>query len=67
MPTTKLTDGTAPGYTKPANASSDPDPQSTLVESPGSIATTATTSVQAQGILMNSPYHFLTGQGPNGS
>jgi hypothetical protein len=65
----QLTDGAAPGYTKPADASRDPDPQSTLAEPPGSTATTATTttSVQAWGIFMDSPYHLLPGQGPNGS
>jgi hypothetical protein len=65
----QLTDGAAPGYAKPTDASSTLDTQSTPAEPPGSTATTATTttSVQAQGILMNSPYHFLIGQGPNGS
>jgi hypothetical protein len=65
----KLTDGAAPGYTKPIDASSDPDPQSTIAEPPGSTATTTTTtiSVQARGILTNLLYHFLIGQGPSGS
>jgi hypothetical protein len=40
----KLTDGAAPGYTKPADASSDPDPQSTPAEPPGSTTTTTTTT-----------------------
>jgi hypothetical protein len=40
----QLTDGVAPGYTKPADASSDPDPQSTPAELLGSTATTATTT-----------------------
>jgi hypothetical protein len=51
--------------------SSAPDTQSTPAKPPGSTATTATTttttSVQAWGILTNSPYHILLGQGPNGS
>jgi hypothetical protein len=65
----QLIDGVAPGYTKSADASSDRDPQSTPAKPPGSTATTATTTtlVQAQGILTNSPYHFLIGQGPNKS
>jgi hypothetical protein len=40
----QLTDGAATGYTKPADASSDPDPQSTPAEPLGSTATTATTT-----------------------
>jgi hypothetical protein len=40
----QLTDGAAPSYTKPADASSDPDPQSTPTEPPGSTATTTTTT-----------------------
>jgi hypothetical protein len=65
----QLTDGEAPGYAKPPDATSAPDTQSTAATSTGSTATTATTttSVQARGILTNSPDHFLTGQGPNGS
>jgi hypothetical protein len=65
----QLIEGATLGYTKPADASSDPDPQSTPTKPPGSTATTTTTttSVQASGILTNSPYHFLIGQGPNGS
>jgi hypothetical protein len=40
----QLTDGAAPGYTKPADASSDPGPQSTPAEPPSSTATTTTTT-----------------------
>jgi hypothetical protein len=63
----QLTYGVAPGYTKLADPSNDTDPQSTPAEPPGSTATTTTTitSVQTWGILTNSPYHFLIGQGPN--
>jgi hypothetical protein len=65
----QLIDGTASSYTKLADASCAPDTLSTPAEPPGSTTTTATTttSVQAQGILMNSPYHFITGQEQNGS
>jgi hypothetical protein len=40
----QLTDGAAPRYTRPADASSTPDPKSTAVELAGAIATTTTTT-----------------------
>jgi hypothetical protein len=61
------TDGAALDYTILADASNAPNPQTTAAEPLGSAATTTTTSIPAWGILMNLPYHFLTGQGPNGS
>jgi hypothetical protein len=54
------TDGVAPGYPEPTDESSASDTQSTAAE-PAGLAATTTTSVQAWGILMNSPYHFLPG------
>jgi hypothetical protein len=65
----QLIDGATSGHAKPADASHALDTKSTPAEPPGSaaiLATTTTTLVQAWGILVNSPYHILPGQVPNG-
>jgi hypothetical protein len=54
------TDGVAPGYKELASVGYASDTQSAAVEPADSPATaTITTSVQAWGILKDSPYHFL--------